>query len=71
MRWRVRRPRLTSPPPTPGHDDAIALLLALELPEIRLLGISTVNGNSSLENTTRNAGAHTAGPEGWRNCCVS
>lgn len=25
-----------------GHDDAVALLLALELPEINLLGVSTV-----------------------------
>ncbi|KAL7408796.1 Inosine/uridine-preferring nucleoside hydrolase domain-containing protein [Mrakia frigida] len=39
----------------PGHDDAIAILLALELPQIKLLGLSTCNGNSSLENTSRNA----------------
>ncbi|CED83431.1 Predicted inosine-uridine preferring nucleoside hydrolase [Phaffia rhodozyma] len=39
----------------PGHDDAVALLLALNLSEINLLGVSSVNGNSGLENTTRNA----------------
>lgn len=39
----------------PGHDDAIALLLALASPEVSLLGVTTVGGNSGLENTTRNA----------------
>lgn len=39
----------------PGHDDAIALLLALHLPEINLVGISTVHGNGSLSHTTLNA----------------
>jgi inosine-uridine nucleoside N-ribohydrolase len=39
----------------PGHDDAIALLLALASPEVRLLGVSTVSGNQSLEKTTANA----------------
>jgi pyrimidine-specific ribonucleoside hydrolase len=39
----------------PGHDDALAMLLALARPEIHLLGITTVAGNSTLENTTRNA----------------
>ncbi|GAA5876166.1 hypothetical protein JCM16303_007042 [Sporobolomyces ruberrimus] len=39
----------------PGHDDAIALLLGLHLPGIRLLGVSTVHGNASIENTTLNA----------------
>ena len=39
----------------PGHDDAIALLLALASPELRLLGVSTVAGNASLDNTTANA----------------
>lgn len=39
----------------PGHDDAIAILLALASPEIELLGISTVAGNSPLPNTTKNA----------------
>lgn len=29
----------------PGHDDAIAILLALELPEIQLLGVSTVSSS--------------------------
>jgi purine nucleosidase len=39
----------------PGHDDAIALLLAHGSPEIELLAITTVMGNSTLENVTRNA----------------
>jgi inosine-uridine nucleoside N-ribohydrolase len=39
----------------PGHDDAIALLLALASPEVEVLGITTVAGNQTLEKTTRNA----------------
>ena len=39
----------------PGHDDAIALLLALASPELDLLGITTVAGNQTLEKTTANA----------------
>jgi purine nucleosidase/pyrimidine-specific ribonucleoside hydrolase len=39
----------------PGHDDAIALLLALASPEVELLGVSTVHGNQTLEKTTGNA----------------
>jgi inosine-uridine nucleoside N-ribohydrolase len=39
----------------PGHDDAIALLLALASPEVELLGVSTVAGNQTLEKTTANA----------------
>ncbi|CEQ38872.1 SPOSA6832_00338 [Sporobolomyces salmonicolor] len=39
----------------PGHDDAIAILLSLHLNEINLLGISTVHGNASLKDTTREA----------------
>ena len=39
----------------PGHDDAIALLLALASPEIELLGVTTVHGNQTLAKTTRNA----------------
>jgi inosine-uridine nucleoside N-ribohydrolase len=39
----------------PGHDDAMALLLALASPELELLGVTTVHGNSTLENTTANA----------------
>ena len=39
----------------PGHDDAIALLLASRADDIELLGVTTVAGNSELENTTRNA----------------
>jgi inosine-uridine nucleoside N-ribohydrolase len=39
----------------PGHDDAIALLLALGSPELNLLGVTTVSGNQTLEKTTANA----------------
>jgi len=39
----------------PGHDDAIALLLALASPELELLGVTTVHGNQTLEKTTENA----------------
>jgi inosine-uridine nucleoside N-ribohydrolase len=39
----------------PGHDDAMALLLALASPELELLGVSTVHGNQTLERTTANA----------------
>ena len=39
----------------PGHDDAIALLLALASPELQVLGVTTVSGNQTLEKTTANA----------------
>ncbi|WP_168625579.1 nucleoside hydrolase [Cryobacterium sp. BB307] len=39
----------------PGHDDAIALLLAHGNPEIELLAVTTVHGNQTIEKTTRNA----------------
>ncbi len=39
----------------PGHDDAIAILLALASPEVELLGITTVAGNTTLDNATTNA----------------
>ncbi|HSC74082.1 MAG TPA: nucleoside hydrolase [Gaiellaceae bacterium] len=39
----------------PGHDDAIALLLALASPELALLGVTTVAGNQTLDKTTANA----------------
>ena len=39
----------------PGHDDAIAILLALASPEVELLGVTTVGGNAGLDHTTRNA----------------
>ena len=35
-------------------QDAFAVLLVTQCPRFRILGISTVHGNSSLENTTRN-----------------
>jgi inosine-uridine nucleoside N-ribohydrolase len=39
----------------PGHDDAIAILLALASPEVELVGVTTVAGNQTLEKTTANA----------------
>lgn len=39
----------------PGHDDAIALLLAARHPDIDLLAVTTVAGNQSVDKTTLNA----------------
>jgi inosine-uridine nucleoside N-ribohydrolase len=39
----------------PGHDDAMAILLAAHHPGVELLAITTVAGNQSVEKTTRNA----------------
>jgi inosine-uridine nucleoside N-ribohydrolase len=51
---------MTSPTPIildcdPGHDDAIALMLALASPEVELVGVTTVSGNQTLDKTTTNA----------------
>ncbi|MCU1579416.1 MAG: nucleoside hydrolase [Rhodoglobus sp.] len=39
----------------PGHDDAIAMLLACGNPQIELVGVTTVMGNQTIEKVTRNA----------------
>ena len=39
----------------PGHDDAIALMLALGSPEVELLGVTTASGNQTVAKTTANA----------------
>ena len=39
----------------PGHDDAIAMVLAHARPEIEILGICTTAGNQTIEKTTLNA----------------
>lgn len=39
----------------PGHDDAVALLLAHADPRIDLLAVTTIGGNQTLEKVTRNA----------------
>ncbi|KAK8088880.1 uridine nucleosidase protein [Apiospora hydei] len=39
----------------PGHDDTFAILLAAYHPGLKLLNISTVHGNASLDKTTNNA----------------
>lgn len=38
----------------PGHDDAIAILLAASNPNIELLGISVASGNQTIEKTSIN-----------------
>ena len=51
----VRRRRPVILDGDPGHDDALAMLLALASPSLEVLAVTTVAGNASLERTTRNA----------------
>src|SRR3954469_3370742 len=39
----------------PGHDDAMALMLAVASPELELVAVTTVAGNQTLEKVTANA----------------
>jgi inosine-uridine nucleoside N-ribohydrolase len=39
----------------PGTDDALAMMMALNAPELDVLGFTTVGGNARLADTTRNA----------------
>ena len=39
----------------PGYDDVIAIMLALASPEVEVLGITTVEGNQPVAETTENA----------------
>lgn len=39
----------------PGHDDAIAIILAAVQPTLEILAITTVSGNAEIEKTTDNA----------------
>ena len=39
----------------PGHDDAIAMVLAHARPEIKILGVCTTAGNQTIDKTTLNA----------------
>ncbi len=39
----------------PGHDDAVAILLAVASPKIELLGITVAAGNQTIEKTAKNA----------------
>ena len=41
----------------PGIDDAFAILYALKSPDFDVLGLTTVYGNASIEQTTHNARA--------------
>ena len=38
----------------PGHDDAVAIMMAARHPEIEILGITVVSGNQSLPKTVNN-----------------
>lgn len=55
----TRRPRAPVPlliDTDPGVDDAVALLLALASPEVRLLGVTAVFGNVAVGTAAANAG---------------
>jgi len=39
----------------PGHDDAVAIVMALRSPELEVLGITCVAGNVGIEHTSQNA----------------
>ena len=39
----------------PGHDDAVAIMMAAKHPKLELLGVTVVAGNQTLRKTTRNA----------------
>lgn len=39
----------------PGHDDMVAILLALASPQLEVRGLTTVGGNATLEHVTENA----------------
>src|SRR5918995_5454096 len=39
----------------PGHDDAMALMLALASPELEVVAVTTVTGNQTLDKVTANA----------------
>jgi len=39
----------------PGHDDAIAIMMAARHPKLELLGITTARGNQTIEKITKNA----------------
>jgi uridine nucleosidase len=36
----------------PGHDDALAIILAAYHPSLKLIGISTTHGNQTVDKTT-------------------
>lgn len=39
----------------PGHDDALAIILAAKNPALKLIGITTVSGNGGIAKVTLNA----------------
>ena len=51
----------------PGHDDAIAIIVALANSEkLNVLGITTVAGNTTLDNATKNALRALRNCRAWR-----
>ncbi len=44
-----------------ASDDAVAIIMALAAPDVRVLGLTTVAGNVALEQATRNALCHRGG----------
>ncbi|UEJ81800.1 nucleoside hydrolase [Brachybacterium halotolerans subsp. kimchii] len=55
MTHRTDHPRSIILDCDPGHDDAVAIMLALGSPAIELLGVTTVGGNQTVDKITRNA----------------
>ena len=41
----------------PGRDDLVAMLFALHLPQIDLVGLSSVHGNASIEHMSESSQA--------------
>ena len=47
----------------PGHDDAMAILLALASPELEVVAVTTVAGNASIEKVKADGKKKTLGQE--------
>ena len=54
-RQREANPRKVIVDADPGIDDALAVLFALRLPALEVLGITTVFGNANIDVATENA----------------
>ncbi len=50
----------------PGHDDAIAIVLALASPELDVKAITSSAGNQTPDKTLRNRAAHAHAAETYR-----
>lgn len=55
MTTKIENPKRIIIDTDPGVDDAVAILLALKHPQLKLEALTTVAGNVDVENTTRNA----------------